>query len=117
MDIEIPRIAPEDVADFLSQVMTSHQQQERIYEISGPQNYSSLEIVKIFGEVSSKEVTLQGFLPKEWESTLLQIGFSKDGAKNLMQMTQVVIDEKTKSETSIQISFSTDFKTYLFNKI
>lgn len=114
-ELKLPMIAPPDVAGFLSDVITCKTPQERIYEITGPQGYSSLDIAKIFGDVLGKNVTLQQVLPEEWESTLIQAGFSKDGAENIMLMTKAVIDGKTKNETTNPIRFSTDFKSYLKN--
>lgn len=112
-ELELPMIAPPDVAGFLSDVMTCKTQQERIYEISGPHDYSSSDIAKIFGDVLNKNLTLQQVLPEEWENTLIQAGFSKDGARNLMLMTKAVIDGKTKNETTNRLRFSTNFKNYL----
>lgn len=116
-EMGLPMIAPSDVAGFLSDVITCKTPQERVYEISGSRDYSSLDIAKIFGDVLSKNVTLQQVLPEEWENTLIQAGISKDGAKNLMLMTKAVIDGKTKNETTNQIRFSTYFKSYLKNAI
>lgn len=116
-EMKVPMVAPPDVAEFLSEVITCKTPQERIYEITGPHAYSSLDIAKIFGEVLNRSVILQQVLPEEWESTLIQAGFSKDGAKNLVLMTKAVIDGKTKNETANPIHFSTDFKSYLKNII
>jgi uncharacterized protein YbjT (DUF2867 family) len=114
-EMKVPMIAPPDVAEFLSEVMVCKIPKERIYEITGPHAYSSLDIAKILGEVLNRNVILQQVLPEEWESTLIQAGFSKDGAKNLALMTKAVIEGKTKNETSNPVSFSTDFKSYLKN--
>lgn len=116
-DMKVPMIAPLDVAEFLSEVMICKIKQERIYEIEGPKLYSSLDIANIFGDVLNRSVTVQQVGPEEWESTLLQAGFSKDGARNLMLMTQAVIDGKTKNETTNPIRFHTDFKGFLKNKL
>ncbi|HIH74226.1 MAG TPA: NAD(P)H-binding protein [Methanosarcina sp.] len=116
-EMELPMIAPPDVAEFLSDMMICKAQQERIYEITGPENYSSLDIVKIFEDVLHKSVILQQIPPEEWESSLMQAGFSKDGTKNLMLMTKAVIDRKTKDETVTRICLPTDFKEYLENAI
>lgn len=116
-ELKLPMIAPPDVAGFLSDVITCKTSQERIYEIAGPCDYSSSDIAKIFGDLLSKNVTLQHVLPEEWEHTLIQAGFSKDAAKNLILMTRAVIDGKTKHETTNRIRFSTDFKSYLKNFI
>ncbi|MBP1924433.1 uncharacterized protein YbjT (DUF2867 family) [Sedimentibacter acidaminivorans] len=116
-EMKVSMIAPPDVAEFLSNVMICNTSQERIYEIAGQQLYSSLDIAKIFGDVLNRNVEVQQVLPEEWENTLIQAGFSKDGAKNLMLMTQAVIDGKTKNETINPIHFYTDFKKYLINNL
>lgn len=117
LEMELPMIAPPDVAKFLSDAMICKTPQERIYEIMGPHAYSSSDIAKIFGDVLNRNVTLQQVLPEKWENTLIQAGFSKDGANNLILMTKAVIDGKTKNDTANQIRFTTDFKTYLKNII
>ncbi len=116
-EMKVPMIAPPDVAEFLSEIIVCKIPKERVYEITGPHAYSSLDIAKIFGEVLNRNVILQQVLPEEWESTLIQAGFSKDGAKNLALMTKAVIEGKTKNEASNPVSFSTDFKSYLKNFI
>ncbi|WP_292377855.1 NmrA family NAD(P)-binding protein [Methanosarcina sp. UBA289] len=116
-EMKVPMIAPSDVAEFLSEVIVCKIPKERIYEITGPHAYSSLDIAKIFGEVLNRNVILQQVLPEEWESTLIQTGFSKDGAKNLALMTKAVIEGKTKNEISNPVYFSTDFESYLKNFI
>jgi uncharacterized protein YbjT (DUF2867 family) len=112
-EMELPMIAPPDVAKFLAEVIICEDPQERIYEIMGPHAYSSLDIANIFGEVLNRDVTVQQILPEEWENTLKQAGFSKDAANNLILMTKAVIDDKTKNATSNPVRFSTDFTTYL----
>lgn len=116
-DMKLPMIAPTDVAEFLSEVMICRAKQERIYEITGPQLYSSLDIAEIYRDVLRRNVALQQVLPQDWKTTLMQAGFSENGAKNLILMTQAVIDGKTKNEAVNPISFSTDFKKYLINAI
>src|SRR5688572_21376774 len=57
-EVKLPMIVPPDVAKFLSDIMIKTPQ-ERIYEIMGPNVYSSLDIAKIFGDVLNRDVTLQ----------------------------------------------------------
>lgn len=111
-DMKIPMIAPQDVAAFLARAMTG-EFDEGTYEISGPRNYSSAEIADVFGKVLNRNVAVQQVMPEDWESALLQAGFSKDGAKNLMLMTQAVIDGITDYETKNPVHLSMDFETYL----
>jgi len=106
-------ISPVDVAEFLADVMIREVPRERILEICGPRDYNSLDIARIFGSVLNKQVTVQQIPPDEWESTLVQAGFTPDGVKNLILMTKAVIDGKTKSETTRPVQLSMDFRTYL----
>lgn len=112
-DLQLPMIAPPDVADFLAEVIACSKAYEKIYEISGARPYSSMGIAKTFETVLGKKIELQQILPTEWENTFLQAGFSKDGAKNLMLMTKAVIDGKTKPGTACQVHTATGFKEYL----
>ncbi|MGN7939535.1 NmrA family NAD(P)-binding protein [Virgibacillus sp. 6R] len=112
-EMKLPMISPTDVAAFLTEVMIRETPQERIYEICGPYDYSSLEIARMFGNVLNKDVALQQIFEHEWENTLVQAGFTTDGIRNLILMTKAVIDGKTKGDTANQIRLFTDFKTYL----
>jgi uncharacterized protein YbjT (DUF2867 family) len=116
-ELKLPMIAPSDVAEFLADLMLGKTPPERIYEITGPYAYSSSEIAQIFEDVLNRSITVQQVFPEEWESTLMQAGFSKDGAQNLILMTKAVIDGKTTNEKANPIRCATDFKTYLENTI
>lgn len=114
--LEVSMVAPPDVAQFIADVMTSKKPQAKIYEVTGPA-YSSLDIAKLFETVLGREVHVQQILPADWEKSLLQAGFSKDGAKNLSLMTKAVIDGKTNHETANLVICPTDFNQYLQNRI
>ncbi|WP_372633932.1 NmrA family NAD(P)-binding protein [Cohnella sp.] len=112
-EMKLSMISPSDVAEFLADIMIRETPQERIFEICGPHDYTSLDMARIFENVLNKNVTLQQILPDEWERTLTQAGFSTDGIKNLILMTKAVINGKTKSDTSNPVRLPTDFRTYL----
>lgn len=116
-EMKLAMIAPTDVAAFLSDVMTREAIPENILEITGPLAYSSQEIAKIYGEVFHRKVSLQQVFPADWEKTLMEAGFSEDGTRNLMLMTQAVIDGKTQNETGHVTRFPTDFKEYLLRNV
>ncbi|EXG83701.1 putative nucleoside-diphosphate sugar epimerase [Clostridium sp. ASBs410] len=113
LEMKLPMVSPIDVAEFLADVMIRETPQERIYEVCGPQDYSSLDIVRIFEKVLNKNVTLQQIFPDEWESTLEQAGFTSDGAKNFMLMTKAVIDGRTKSDTPNLVRLLMNFQRFL----
>lgn len=113
LEMKLSMISPIDVAEFLADVMIREAPQERIYEVCGPCDYSSLDIAGIFGKVFNKEVALQQISPDEWKCTLEQAGFSSDGIINFMHMTKAVIDGKTNSDTSGPVHLFMDFQTFL----
>lgn len=113
LEMKLPMISPIDVAEFLADVMIRETPQERIYEVCGPRDYSSLDIVRIFEKVLNKNITLQQILPDEWESTLEQAGFTSDGAKNFMLMTKAVIDGRTKGDTPNLVRLLMNFQRFL----
>ncbi|EOR26208.1 hypothetical protein A500_08791 [Clostridium sartagoforme AAU1] len=113
INMRLPMISPIDVSKFLANVIINQGHQERIYEILGPKDYSPSEIAEIFEETLNKKVDLQLIVPSEWEKTLLESGFSKDAAENLMLMTKATIDGKGESRIKNKINLSMDFNKYL----
>lgn len=113
INMRLPMISPIDVSKFLANVIINQGHQERIYEIVGPKDYSPSEIAEIFEETLNKKVDLQLIVPSEWEKTLLESGFSRDAAENLMLMTKATIDGKGESRIKNKINLSMDFNKYL----
>jgi uncharacterized protein YbjT (DUF2867 family) len=111
-DMELPMVAPPDVASFLADVIQSDTKPDRTMEIIGPRSYSSLDIAAVFGEVLGRDVTVQQVQPEDWENTLREAGFSEDGARNLADMTRAVVEGKTALESD-PVVLPTDFRTYL----
>lgn len=112
-DLELPMIAPADVASFIADVLTGDVAWRPLYEISGPRLYSASDIARIIGDAVGKKVRLYVMVPADWHSTLLEAGFSESGARNLADMTQAVIDGKTVPETGEVVALGMDFAEYL----
>lgn len=112
-EMTLPMIAPPDAAAFLAGVMEGIIRGESIYEITGPREYSALEIAEIFEDVLERRVSVRHIPQGEWEEALTQAGFSKNGARNLMMMTEAVIDGRTRNDAVVPVRLVTDFKEYL----
>lgn len=112
-ELKFPMVAPPEVADFLTNIMTCNESYSKVYEISHTRPYSSLDIAQIFEAVLNKKIELQQIPPREWENTLLQAGFTKDAANNFMLMTKSVFDGKAKPSAANQVHAAIDFKEYL----
>lgn len=93
-DFKLDMHSPIDLAKFIAKVMTdtSFSRNKKIFELTGQQKYSSLEVAQTFSRLLNKNVTTQSIPQKKWKETLLSVGFTENTATNLADMTQAVID-------------------------
>lgn len=114
-DLKVSMIAPSDVGAFLADVMAGKREPRRpveIYEIAGPEPYSSDDIAGAFGRVFGKTVTAVQIPRDDWPATFRQIGFSESVAENFALMTDAVISGKTRTEFDA-LRLPTGFEDYL----
>ena len=98
-------VAPEDVAQFAAIVMRSKALSAPVYEIEGPEAYSSNDIARIFGEYLNREVIAQQIPQDQWISTLTGVGFSEDAARNMALMTRTVVNNDIIGEKPEDLSY------------
>lgn len=96
-DLKIPMISPWDVARFLADTIAGKMESGKIYELQGPDIYSSADVAKAFSDALGIQVKAKQIPRKEWEQSLQNLGFSKDGIENFIEMTEVVISGKTQT--------------------
>lgn len=96
-DLEISMISPLDVARFLADTIAGKMESGKIYELQGPDIYSSSDVAKAFSDALGISVKAKQIPRNEWEQSLQKLGFSKDGIRNFIEMTDVVISGKTKT--------------------
>lgn len=116
-DLSIPMISPMDVAEIIANIMTDDRNDdlEIVYELEGPAAYSSNEVAGAFSEVLRKPVKVQTIDRAEWENSLKSMGFSPDGIKNFVEMTEAVIAGIASLERNktISVKGKTTLKEYL----
>jgi len=98
VDLKIPMVCPSDVGQFAAEVLTGNDRDMTVYELYGPCAYSSAEVAKAFSEVLDKEIKAQQIPRQDWERMLRSIGFSADGVRNFVEMTEAVINGKSRPE-------------------
>lgn len=115
VDLSIPMVAPEEVAEFVANVIHKEDEDGKIYELTGPAAYSSNDVAKAFAETLGKEVKAVQIPRAEWENTLHGIGFTPDAIRNFVEMTQAVISGKAAPEKqgTVQIELKTTLSTYI----
>lgn len=97
-DLKITMISPIDVAEYIADIIARDMEGLQIYELEGPEAYSSIDVAKTFGEVLDRKIEARQIPRAEWKETLQQIGFTEDAIKNFIEMTEAVIDGKTRPE-------------------
>lgn len=111
-DMQLPMIAPADVAAFAASILSRRIAARRVMEIVGPKTYSANEIAAAFGDFLGRKVSAAWIPPDQWLSTLRAAGFSPSGAENLAQMTAATISKKTKAQGKVTVT-TTTFPDYL----
>jgi uncharacterized protein YbjT (DUF2867 family) len=119
VDLSINMISPEDVAAFVANVIQKEDEDGKIFEISGPSAYSSNDVANAFSKVLGKEIKAVQIPREEWEGNLQGIGFSQDGIRNFVQMTEAVINGKAVPENkgTVQVKLSTSLEDYIQHHI
>lgn len=113
-DQKIAMVAPEDVAQFTAIVMRSGALSAPMYEIEGPAAYSSNDVASIFGEYLHREVVAQQIPQEQWIPTLSSVGFSDDAARNMVLMTETVVNTSVFGEMpENKIVWNTEMREYL----
>ncbi|MBK7103811.1 MAG: NAD(P)H-binding protein [Ignavibacteriae bacterium] len=100
IDLKIPMISPMDVAQFVSNIIIKDFDESQIFEVQGPESYSTRDVAKILKDILNKEIEVQQIEREKWEDTIKQIGFSEDATKNLVKMIEAVIDGKAIAENN-----------------
>ena len=114
-DLKIEMHSPIDLAKFIAKTITDTSTNDKeIYELTGQQKYSSLDVANTFSKLFNKNVAVQSIPNEKWKETLLSVGFTDNTATNLADMTQAVIDNKTVPERpNDTIKLSTTLDKYL----
>lgn len=117
VDLKIPMIAPSDVGAFAADVIASRENMPRIYEIRGPESLSSGDVAQAMSEALGKPVQAVETPRDQWATVLAQGGFTPDGIRNFIEMTDAVIEGKAKAEVGYndEITTATTFREYLQN--
>lgn len=115
VDLKIPMLSPLDIAKFLAERMTGIIEGEPIFEVEGPESYSSRDIANVFGKVLKRNVVPQQIPREDWWKTIKEFGFADDVTKNFAEMTQLVAEGKAEPQGigTISIKVDTPFEIYL----
>lgn len=115
-DLKIDMNSPIDVAKFVADVIirSTSSEDKKIFELVGPQKYSSFEVAENFSHLLSKNIETQPVPKKKWHETLISVGFTKNTSSNLSDMTEAVIEGIAKPESEDKaIKLQTSLYEYL----
>ena len=99
VDLAIPMVAPQDVADLVSSVIVNHENGKTFELVSGSK-YSSADVAAAFAKVLDRKVLAEQIPRDQWAGKLHEMGLSKDGIRQFIQMTETVIAGKATPEAA-----------------
>lgn len=119
VDLTIPMISPEEVAAFVANVIQTEEEDGKIFELTGPDAYSSNDVAKAFSDALGKEVRAEQIPKEQWENTLREIGFTPDAVRNFIEMTEAVISGKANAEKegTVQVKVKTTLQEYVLQHV
>ena len=93
-NFKIDMNSPIEVAKFVVKALTNNYPSgdKKIFELVGPERYSSCDVAATFSKLLNKNVEAQPIPREKWNETLTSVGFTENTAANLSDMTQAVID-------------------------
>jgi uncharacterized protein YbjT (DUF2867 family) len=114
-DFKFPMASPIDVAEFISDIIVDDNKDSLIYEIEGPESYSSADVAKAFSELLPGKIEIQQIPKADWKNTLLQSGFTNNVADNFIKMTETLINSNTsaRKDGTTVVKLKTTLKEYL----
>jgi uncharacterized protein YbjT (DUF2867 family) len=96
--MKIPMVSPMDVAKLAAGVVAKDDGEEKIYELQGPELYSSADVAAAFTDALDTAVKAVEITRDKWEAALKEMGLSADGIKNYIEMTESAVDGRAKAE-------------------
>ena len=97
-DFAISMISPEDVAQFIAEVIADRSLTSKVYELYGPDEYTSADVASEFSKILNTQVKAQQIPRKDWSKTLESLKFSEDGIEKFIEMTEAVMEGKAQAQ-------------------
>lgn len=118
-DFEMSMVSPQDVGKLAAQILADPPVNNRIYELKGPQVYSVADVARCFANELKKEVQVQQIPRNEWEQTMKKEGLSPSATANFIEMTEAVLEGRTKPEggSTIAAKGTTTLEEYIHEAI
>ena len=91
-DLRMPMVAPEDLAHFAAELLTTRAEETGVYHVEGPERYSSRDVAAAFSAALGRKVELEVVPREEWEAAFKALGFSEPAAVSYARMTAATVD-------------------------
>ncbi|WP_165305085.1 NAD(P)H-binding protein [Pedobacter sp. SYP-B3415] len=114
-DLQIPMVAPADVAALAAKLMPGGPGGNKIYELEGPRTYSANDVAQALSKHSGKEIIAEELPREEWGKVISAMGFTPDATKNFIEMTAFVRTGRSgaQKEGTIWLQSETTLETFL----
>jgi uncharacterized protein YbjT (DUF2867 family) len=100
-DFALPMIAPRDIGQLAARLMTDPVENTGLYNIEGPERYSSLDVAEAFAKALQTPVKVVETPRDQWIKTMQNMGFSNEAAASFSNMTILAIEGEMPSRDSV----------------
>ncbi|NJL37563.1 MAG: NmrA family NAD(P)-binding protein [Leptolyngbyaceae cyanobacterium RM2_2_4] len=100
-DFALPMVAPRDIGQLAARLMTEPVENIGLYNIEGPERYSSLDVAKAFAKALQTPVKVVETPRDQWIQTMKNMGFSNEAASSFSNMTTLAIEGEMPTRNSV----------------
>lgn len=91
---ELPMVAPADIAELASRLLTQAAEPSGLHYIEGPKRYTPGDVARAFASQLQRDVDVAVIPEGAWVDTLLSFGFSRASAISMAGMTRLVLHQR-----------------------
>jgi len=99
---KLPMVAPKDIAKVAARLMMRPPEQNGLYYVEGPEQYSTADVAAAFTKVLGKEIKAVETPKDQWQQSLHSLGFSPKAAASMAAMTELTLQDPFTTPSAIR---------------
>lgn len=113
-DFKLPMVAPSDIAKLAADRLIDDEIRQ-LHHIEGPRHYSPRDVADAFSKALDKKVEVVEIPQQNWESSMVEMGFSEAAARSMANMTRATLDDLEIPENPVK--GETTLEAYIANLV
>ncbi|BCI66605.1 NmrA family NAD(P)-binding protein [Acetobacter aceti] len=114
--LKVPMVAPQDVGKLAAQLLSDPVSETGIYNIEGPEYYTTLDVAKSFSKHLSRDIAVDAVPPSDWHDYYRAHCFSEEATHSYANMTGIFVEQRYEMPTNV-IKGETTLSAYFDKEI